>query len=407
MTSPAPAELTPAKAIIQRLAPVPNGTAEKPPTPTAKNAFSVQFNPTSLKLQRHNNTSTGVATQAQRRQQANEGHATLSLDLIFDTAEGGPDGNPLDVRTLTGRIRQFAEPDPKAPKAAPPRLRFIWGKFSFTGLVEQITEELDYFDHDGMALRAKVGLTITSQNEEFEAGKIGPGGRDAALSTPPGDGPPNSDPGATPAPNPTQTAAAQAGESVQQLLTRLGADPATWRSAMSGLDTPLGLDAGAEVQLSASVTAGAGIGVSAGFSAGASVDLGGGLGAGAGAGVTVGGIAVGGIAVGGSASGTVGVSAEASAGFAFSARGGVAASAGQAQAAAAVGAVAEARSGFDVPAVSGSASVSVSVSVEAQAEAGTISRTAAAAAAASVDPRAVGYGRGVPLRPRPTQVTGR
>ena len=78
------------------------------------------------------------------------------------------------MRTLTGRIRQFAEPDPKAPKAAPPRLRFIWGKFSFTGLVERITEELDYFDHDGMALRAKVGLSITSRTRSSRRARSAP-----------------------------------------------------------------------------------------------------------------------------------------------------------------------------------------------------------------------------------------
>lgn len=390
MTSAAQARPTSDKATIQRMKSVSNGSADKPPNLIPDgDPVVVQFNPTSLKLERSNDTSTGTLTKAQRRQQANEGHATLSLDLIFDTAEGGPDGKTLDVRTLTAQVRRFAEPDSKTPKTPPPPLRFAWGTFFFVGAVARISEELDYFAHDGTALRAKVSLSITEQDPAFQADKYGQASRDDVQSTPPGDGPPGSDPGSAPARNPTRTAAAQAGESVQQLLTRLGADPATWRSAMSGLDTPLGLDAGAEVQLSASVSAGAGIGVSAGFSAGASVDLGGGLAAGDGAGV----------AVGGSVSGTAGVSA----GFGFSARGGVAASAGQARAAAAAGAVAGARAGFDVP----SASASFSASVEAQAEVGKISLTAAAAAAASVDPRAVGFGRGVPLRPPPTQVTGR
>jgi len=44
--------------------------------------------------------------------------------------------------------------------------------------------------------------------------------------------------------------------------------------------------------------------------------------------------------------------------------------------------------------------------VEAQVEAGAISRSTAAAAAAAVDPRAISYGRGVPLRPRPAQSRG-
>ena len=76
----------------------------------------------------------------------------------------------------------------------------------------------------------------------------------------------------TPAParNPTQAVPAQDGESMQQLLSRLNADPAGWRSAMAGLNSPLGLAAGFQVQLAASASVSAGIGVSAGFAAGLS-----------------------------------------------------------------------------------------------------------------------------------------
>jgi hypothetical protein len=442
MTSPPP-QPSPVKATIQAMKAQRNGTADKPSTlvPDGR-PVPVQFNPTSLKLERNNDTSTGAKTLAQRRQQPNEGHVTLSLELVFDTAEGGPDGKPMDVRVLTAGLRQFAEPDPLHPKVARPQLRFVWGRFSFTGVVSRIGEELDYFDSHGTALRAKVSLSLTGQDEKFEANKTGPGSRDDTQSTPPGAGPPVSGPGAPPTSNPNQAAAAQEGESVQQLLTRLGADPSTWRSAMAGLTTPLGLAAGAQVQLNASISAGAGIGVTAGFSAGASAGFGGGLSAGGGAGV----------AAGGAATGSATLSAETSAGFNFSAQGGIAAATGQAQALAASAAVAGARAGFDVPgavgagigltagagvAASTSASATASASasvgagvvaaagasldastsgstiaaaaattVEAQVEAGVISRSAAAAAAAAVDPRAVSYGRGVPLRPRPAQSRG-
>ena len=439
MTSPQQ-QPSPVKATIQAMKAKRNGTADKTSTlqPDGK-LIPVQFNPTSLKLERTNNTSTGATTEVQRRQQANEGHATLSLELVFDTAEGGPDGKPLDVRMLTAGIRQFAEPDRHHPKDARPPLRFIWGNFKFTGVVSRIGEELDYFAADGTALRAKVSLSLTEQDEKFEASETVPGSRDDTRSTPPDAEPPNTGPGAPATSHPRQAAAAQAGESVQQLLTRLGADPSTWRSAMAGLTTPLGLTAGAQVQLDASISAGAGVGVSAGFSAGASAGFAGGLGAGGSIGV----------AAGGEAIGSAGVSAEVSAGFDFSAQGGIAAAAGQAQARAASAAVAGARAGFDVPGAAGagvgltagaglaastsasamaSASASVgagvvaaagtsldvsvsgsaitavaAVTVEAQVEAGTISRSTAAAAAAAVDPRAISYGRGVPLRPRPAQ----
>ena len=301
MTSPPPRQPSPVKATIQAMKAQRNGTADKPSTlQPVGDPIPVQFNPTSLKLERSNDTSTGAVTRAQRRQQPNEGHVTLSLELVFDTAEGGPDGKPMDVRTLTAGLRQFAEPDPHHPKDARPALRFMWGHFTFTGVVSRIGEELDYFASDGTALRAKVSLSLTGQDEKFEASKTGPGSRDDTRSTPPGAEPPNSGPGAPPTSNPNQAAAAQAGESVQQLLTRLGADPSTWRSAMAGLTTPLGLTAGAQVQLDASISAGAGVGVSAGFSAGASAGFAGGLGAGGSVGV----------AAGGEAIGSAGVSAE-------------------------------------------------------------------------------------------------
>ena len=393
----------PAKAMIWRLDTPKSGTAEKPPaSKTVGSPIPVQFNPTSLKLDRNNDTSTGATTLAQRRHKSNEGHATLSLELIFDTAEveekdEAKQGQPVDVRGLTADLRQFVEPDQKRPKEPPPRMRFVWGKFSFDGIVSRIGEELDYFAHDGTALRAKVSLSITGQDEKFEANTVGPGSRDDRASTPAGGSAPNTAPGAPPTRNPTQTAAAQAGESVQQVLSRLGGDPATWRSAMAGLDTPLGLTAGAEVRLNASIAAGAGIGVSAGFSAGADA---GGVAAAAGLGIAAGGAA--GISADGVASASISASAsaEASAGFAFAAQGGVAVSAGLAQAQAASAAVAGARIGFDVP--GNGTTIGVAGTAEVQADTGVISRTAAAAATARLDPRAVSYGRGVPLRPRPS-----
>ncbi len=62
----------------------------------------------------------------------------------------------------------------------------MWGNFKFTGVVSRIGEELDYFASDGTALRAKVSLSLTEQDEKFEANETGPGSRDDTGSTPPG-----------------------------------------------------------------------------------------------------------------------------------------------------------------------------------------------------------------------------
>jgi len=68
MTSPPP-QPSPVKATIQAMKAQRNGTADKPSTlqPVGR-PVPVQFNPTSLKLERNNDTSTGATTQAQRRQ---------------------------------------------------------------------------------------------------------------------------------------------------------------------------------------------------------------------------------------------------------------------------------------------------------------------------------------------------
>ncbi len=409
----------PAKAKLYKLTETPNGSADKPPRVSVSGAaIPVQFNPTSLKLDRTNDTSGGATTRAQRRNRPNEGHATLTLDLEFDTAEGGPDGRPLDVRAKTADVRQFAEPSKDNPKGAPPRIRFEWGTFRFDGIVTRLGEEIDYFSSDGLPLRAKLSLTITGQDALFESNATGPGSRTDQGSTAPGGAPASTGPNAGPARNPSQTVPAQDGESMQQLLSRLNADPAGWRSAMAGLSSPLGLQAGFAVQLGASAAVSGGIGVSAGFAAGLDVSAGAGAGISAGFGVAAGGgitagagvsagtgaaISAGATAgVGVSAGGTVGFAAEAEAGFALSAGGGVAAVVGRTLGRQAELAASRTRGTFEVPAVSAAASGSATSAASASASADASASASASISfpVSAVDPRAVSYGYGVPLRPR-------
>jgi Contractile injection system tube protein len=370
------------KAILQRLKEIPGGGADQPPrvVPDDNGDFPVQFNPTSLKITRQNNIDQGGATtNTQRRQTPSQQPATLSFDLEYDTAEGDEYGDPKDVRELTEAVRQFVEPPADQPSDPPPRVRFIWGAFVFTGIVNQLTEDLDYFAADGTPLRAKMSLTITEQNLKFEAEAQGAGARSSSDATPPGGGPAGAGPGSGPTTNPVLAAIAQAGESVQQLLSRLDADPATWRAAMAGLESPLSLQAGAEIQLGAKISAGGGIGISAGFAAGAQVSatasLAGALGVSAGLGA--------GGSVGLSAASSVGfttgasavVSQEVAAGFALAEGGGVAASLNVVVAAQADAAVGQARASFGVP-------------------------SATRPPAVIVDPRSQSYGRSIPLRAR-------
>ena len=182
--------------------------------------------------------------------------ATLTFDLEFDTAEGDANGKPA------GRARA-------APRDDPPVRRADRGEAARTrrrgavrvGHVQlrrasstQLTEDLDYFSPDGMPLRAKVSVDDhraeprRSRPSEVGAGRAPRTRADGDRGRAPAGG---AGPGRRRRPDPAPAALAQAGESVQQLLTRLGADPATWRSAMAGLDSPLALAAGAQVQLGA------------------------------------------------------------------------------------------------------------------------------------------------------------
>jgi len=432
------------KAVLYRLkAGQPAGKGKPPKVKIDGEPIAVQFNPTSLRIQRQNNVDAGGSTSRdQRRQNPSQQPATLTLDLEFDTAEGDPEGQPLDVRTLTAQIRQFVEPNPAKPADPPPRVLFLWGTLSFAGIVTQLTEDLDYFSRDGMALRAKLTVVITEQNLAFEAMKLGSGVRTDKNATPPGGGSATSGPGPGPGPapggsgtnNPVQVALAQAGESIQQVLSRLDQDPSAWRSAMNGLSSPLSLAAGAQVQLAASASVSAGIGVSAGFAAGASASITAGAGAAGGAaavlsagasaaaaasadataafaaGADVDVVAT--AAASATASAFPGASAPVAAGFALAAGGGVGVTYNRALGAQVDAAVGSARASFDVP-VTGPGP-SAPAGVTSAAAAGVTSAGAAGASPAGpsdtsappadlvvqVDARAVTFGRGIPLSAR-------
>lgn len=378
----------------------------------------VQFNPATLKVQRKNNSDYGGATKKmQRRQQLSAEPATLTFDLQFDTAEG-ENGAPLDVQEKTAKIRAFVDPPKGGKKGAPaPRVRFSWGTFSFMGIVTSISEDYDYFSASGMPLRATLSLSLTEQDLAFEAGEDGPAARTKDAATRPGESAAGQGLGEKGTKDPTESVLAQAGESLQQLLSRLDLDPTAWRAAMNGLDSPLALAAGAEVQLGAEVTAGAGPGLSEGFAVGAEVagtaSLAAALGISGSAEVSaavVGGFsgsAGGSVTVAAGFGGSARASAAAAAGFSLSAGGGIAASLNQVQVAVTAEATVRARASFAVPGssataaaavgVSGTAAVSASGAVSAT---GRASASGRAGAAPRPDPRALGYGRSVPLRGR-------
>ncbi len=322
--------------------------------PTAT-PIPVQFNPTSLKIDaQQRRPAAARPPRPSGASSPNEGHATLTFDLEFDTAEGGPDGQPLDVRTRTQRrpaVRRAA-----AGQAEAGRRRGCGSsgaRFIFDGIVTQLTEEIDYFSagRDGRcgprsASRSPSRTCASRRTPPAPGARDRHGGDGAGRRRATG-------PGSGPTPTPDTAPRAQDGESVQQALSR--ARRSTRRPGARrwpAWTARSGSRPGVQVQLDASVSAGAGLGVSAGFSAGlaagASVGLSAAASAGLAAGVTAGVSAGAGLSVGAGASAGAGLSI----GAGVSAGAGASAGAGV-PAGGAVGAAAQASAGFALSAVGG------------------------------------------------------
>jgi hypothetical protein len=234
--------------------------------------IAVQFNPTTLRLQLANNVDMKKAFGRPSTQYEGTSSATLSFDLVFDTADEGETGKPVDVRKWTRRIEKFLLPA-KGTKAVPPRVKFSFGpsgesSFELIGVMTGLNEDFDLFDATGVPVRAKLSVTIKEQRPEFDAGKEGPAANTGAAAQDAAGLVPGGAAGGRPAPDRTGTALA--GESAADFADRMGLDPQGWKGLDLGLLDPLALAAGAEIGFSASV--GLEVGLSADFSVGASID---------------------------------------------------------------------------------------------------------------------------------------
>ncbi|QUQ65638.1 CIS tube protein [Kutzneria sp. CA-103260] len=82
----------------------------------------------------------------------------LTLDLLFDTTDGGMGEDAPDVTTQTRQVYQLVKIQPATH--APPRFRVSWGSLSFTAIAEQIQQKFTLFSPAGTPLRATVSLTL-------------------------------------------------------------------------------------------------------------------------------------------------------------------------------------------------------------------------------------------------------
>jgi len=305
------------KATLQEIGADPQGTPLGDPIP-------VQFNPNSLRLQLSNQTEGGESRGRQKRQFLGSSSTSLSLELVFDTADEGTTEQPRSVREKTGVLEKFVLPRGQGEdKEAPPRVRFHWGDIILDGVIESLNIDFDHFAPSGVPLRAKMAVEIKEQDARYEFLQSGPGANQGGGAPPPG--------GAGGGGSPNRSALALGGESAAAFAARVGLDPSAWRGLGLGLEASLSLQAGLEIGFDASLSGGLGLGLTAGAQVGASASLeasfGLEAGTGAGAGVRA--------APGGKPS------AEASAGLALAAAGGVAAAVGAVKGARAETAVAD------------------------------------------------------------------
>lgn len=281
-------------------------------------SIEVEFNPVSLQLQINNQFDQSNHRGTQRAQYVSRSTAKLTLDLPFDTTHSGE-----DVRVTTHKLERFLDPSPPArgqARAAAPVVRFEWGTFVFTGVVESYRETLDFFASTGVPLRASVNLSLNRQERTFESNsapgnnaasddglppalqgaaddRIAAGGGGGGGAPPP----PPSAPGETPRP-PGSTATSppsaatptpagtQRGAASASSLAALGGDPRAARALAAangeeslrfGSGRPFSLGSGS-VSLSPPIafsSGEAGMAASAGLGVSLGADLGAGLGA--------------------------------------------------------------------------------------------------------------------------------
>lgn len=246
-------------------------------TPSTSDEFIVKahFNPASLSISHQAKTE---AVKVVKKDKAGKDVAGTvnqrtgvvsnlsSIELIFDTTR--EDG--IDVRTYTLKLAKMIYQEDK-PNLAP-QVQLQWGTFIFTGTIDGMTENLDYFSETGIPLRATVTLQMTMTPPKQATNSAGNGvsgadgasagfsaGFSAGVSASAGISA-NASVSASAsfsagaAVGTTGLTLAQSGESLQSMSARAGLD---WKAVAeaNGIDNPRFLQAGAVVNLNAGAEA--------------------------------------------------------------------------------------------------------------------------------------------------------
>lgn len=204
----------------------------------------VQFNPETLKVSLSNQVSGDDNKGGSAIQYASRGTSKLAVDLVFDVTSPEPLSSkqagkslPNDVRKMTREIALFMkageETEGDKTKYIPPGVRLQWGSFLFEGVMESMSETLEYFSADGRPLRASVSISLSRQDVDFQI-----------LNT-------NAAAANAPSAGTEPLEQARDGDSAQSIAARNRSGP-NWqaRALANGIENPLRLEVGTFINVS-------------------------------------------------------------------------------------------------------------------------------------------------------------
>jgi hypothetical protein len=175
------------------------------------------------------------------------------------------DESVADVRTLTERVAYFIKSEDSASNdgtpAAPRRVQFAWGTVIFSGVMDSLDENLEFFSANGVPLRASMNIGISSGNVRIGPGRGG-GGPGAGLGLSAGIGVGAS---ASLGAGTQPLVQAEAGVSLQAMASASFGANADWQAiaTANGIENPRLLEPGQLINMNARASASASVSGSA------------------------------------------------------------------------------------------------------------------------------------------------
>jgi nucleoid-associated protein YgaU len=143
-----------------------DGEGSKKADPPGENGIDVCFNPKEYSLEKSVSWDTEKSfTDAPKPEFTKPSPMTLSVTLQFDTYEERVSVRNKYVKHLEklvmmrGQVKNQKNAKEKQ-KASPPVILFVWGRFTFKGVIDSLSQKYTMFLADGTPVRAEASLKI-------------------------------------------------------------------------------------------------------------------------------------------------------------------------------------------------------------------------------------------------------